>query len=161
MKKCLFITLCALLALSSCISTKHPSLGKEPLHPTALFDTTHVSKYKVWIKTPKNETSGIMAWKYIDEEWRGSLINELGVKAFDFISPQGKCHLQNLISFLDKWYIRRTIESDFAFLFWTTGKNSAVKGKKIHELPDGTLVLTNEKYHIEYSFQRLNNEVNR
>ena len=83
-------------------------------------------------------------------EWRGSLINEFGIKAFDFISPQGKCKLQNTISFLDKWYIRKIVEADFVFLLWDAGKQ--IKGKSLEQFSDGKFILKNEKRNIEYSF---------
>jgi hypothetical protein len=98
-----------------------------------------------------------MVIKYVPnslkDEWRGSLINEFGVKAFDFVALQGKCKLQNTISFLDKWYIRKTVESDFAFLLWDVAAGKVVKGKCLEQLPDGGFILKNEKRNIEYSFQ--------
>jgi hypothetical protein len=94
-----------------------------------------------------------MILKYINNEWRGSLINEFGIKAFDFNSPQGKCKLKNTISVLDKWYIRKTVESDFAFLLWNVTEGKSVQGKRLEQLPDGRTVLINEKRNIVYSFQ--------
>jgi hypothetical protein len=120
-----------------------------------LFDTTNVSKYRVLIKTKQAEISGIMVLKYIDKEWRGSLVNEFGIKAFDFVAPQGKCKLQNTISFLDKWYIRKTVEADFAFLLWDVAAGKTVKGKSLEQLPAGGFILKNEQRDIEYSFQHI------
>jgi hypothetical protein len=94
-----------------------------------------------------------MVVKYIDNEWRGSLINEFGIKAFDFVAPQGTCKLQNTISFLDKWYIRKTVESDFAFLLWDAAAGKTVDGKRLEQLSDGRFILTNAKRDIEYLFQ--------
>ncbi|GHT01299.1 hypothetical protein AGMMS49525_01630 [Bacteroidia bacterium] len=137
----------------SCGSTKHTAVSSEK----TLFDTTAVSKFRVLIKTGQAEISGIMIVKYVPnslkDEWRGSLINEFGVKAFDFVAPQGKCKLHNTISFLDKWYIRKTVESDFAFLLWDAANGKTVKGKHFEQLPDGDFILKNEKRDIEYSFQ--------
>jgi hypothetical protein len=105
------------------------------------------------IKTGQAEISGIMVIKYMENEWRGSLINEFGIKAFDFIAPPGKCKLQNTISFLNKWYIRKTVESDFACLLWQAAEGKAVKGKRLEMLPDKGFILKNEKREMEYLFQ--------
>jgi hypothetical protein len=107
----------------------------------------------VLIKAKQADVSGILVLKHIDDEWRGSLINEFGIKAFDFVAPPRKCKLQNTISFLNKWYIRKTVESDFAFLLWDAADGKIVKGKSFEQLPDGRFILKNEKRNIEYSFQ--------
>jgi len=95
------------------------------------------------------ELTGIAMFKYMNDEWRGTVMNEFGVKAFDFVAPQGKCKLQNVLPFMDKWYIRRTIVSDFSHLLWGV----PTKGKSLAVSADGAFVLKNEKYNIEYSFQ--------
>ncbi|GHS90162.1 hypothetical protein FACS1894201_11490 [Bacteroidia bacterium] len=133
----------------SCSSTKHSAVSSG----TTLFDTTNVSKYRVLIKIGQTELSGILVVKYIDNEWRGSLMNEFGIKAFDFVAPQGKCKLQNTISFLDKGYIRKTVESDFAFLLWDVANGKPAKEKHLERSPDGSLILKNDKRNIEYSLQ--------
>ena len=148
MKNSLLISIFSLLLFVSCSTTKNTVVSSGQM----LFDTSDVSRYRVLIKTDQAEISGIMLVKYIDNEWRGSLINEFGIKAFDFVSPQGKCKLQNTIPFLDKWYIRRTIESDFAFLLWDTPAGKIKKGKSLEQFPNGIFVLKNEKRNIEYSF---------
>ena len=148
MKNSLLISLLCSLLLVSCSSTKNTvaSSGK------TLFDTSDVSKYRVLIKTGQAEISVIMLIKYINNEWRGSLVNEFGIKAFDFVSPQGKCKLRNTISFLDKWYICRTIESDFTFLLWDIPAEKTRKGKSLEQFSNEKFVLKNEKRDIEYSF---------
>ena len=148
MKNSLLISFLCSLLFVSCSSTKNTvvSSGK------TLFDTSNVSRYRVLIKTGQAEISGIMLIKYINNEWRGSLVNEFGIKAFDFVSPKGKCKLKNPISFLDKWYIRQTIESDFTFLLWEAPAGKIKKGKSLEQFPDERFVLKNEKRNIEYSF---------
>jgi hypothetical protein len=141
----------SLLFLLSCSTTQN----RTSLPGKSLFDTTAVSKYSVLIKINQAEISGIMALKQVEDnqkkEWRGSLMNEFGIKAFDFIAPQGKCKLKNTIPFLNKWYIRRTIEADFAYMLWDAPQGKIVKGKSVETLPDG-FVLKNEKRKIEYHF---------
>ena len=148
MKNSLLISFLCSLLFVSCSSTKNTVVSPGKI----LFDTSDISRYRVLIKTGQAEISGIMLIKYINNEWRGSLVNEFGIKAFDFISPEGKCKLQNTIPFLDKWYIRRTIESDFTFLLWDAPAGKIKKGKSLEQFPDGRFVLKNEKRNIEYSF---------
>jgi hypothetical protein len=148
MKNLLSISL-SLLSLAACVSTRDiPSGGGN-----RFLDRGKTSRYQLLIKTGTAETGGILILKYADGEWRGSLVNEFGVKAFDLVAPKGKCRLKNVVPFLDKWYIRRTIASDFAFLFWEAGRGKADGGKSIERLPDGTLLLRNGKRRIEYLFQ--------
>jgi hypothetical protein len=135
----------------SCVSTQKSVISTKEM----LFDATAVSQYRVLIKAKQAEMSGMLVIKYMDNEWRGSLINEFGIKAFDFVAPPGKCKLQNTISFLDKWYIRKTVESDFAFLLWKVAEGKTVKGKRLEHLSDGRFILKNEKRNIEYSFQHI------
>jgi hypothetical protein len=145
------LTVCFILLLTSCVSTRNRVILPEK----ALFDTTAVSKYRVLIKANQAEISGIMVVKFIHNEWRGSLINEFGIKAFDFVAPRGRCKLQNTIPFLNKWYIRKTVEDDFAFLFWNAASKKIMKGKRLEQSSDDKFVLKNEKRAIEYSFQSI------
>ena len=142
-----------LLLFFSCASTHN--VPTQAVSRTSIFDTEDASQYRVRIKMAQAELTGILVLKYMDTEWRGSLVNEFGIKAFDFTASQKKCELQNVIPYLNKWYIRRTIESDFAYLLWSEQQKN-VKGKSLDQLPDGAFLLKNEKRGIEYLFQRIN-----
>ena len=102
------------------------------------------------IKTSKAELTGIMISKFMDGEWRGSVVNEFGIKVFDFVINE-KCRLKNTISFLDKWFIRKTIESDLYFLF---NNRETLKGKSL-TVEDNKISLTNEKRKIEYYIHKM------
>ena len=139
-----------LLLFFSCAATHDAPTQAVP--GKSIFDTDEVSQYRVLIKIAQTELTGILVLKYMNTEWRGSLINEFGIKAFDFTASQKKCKLQNVIPFLNKWYIRQTIESDFAYLLWN---EQSIKGKSLTRLPDGTFLLKNEKRGIEYLLERI------
>jgi hypothetical protein len=135
-------------------------------------------KFRVTITTEKINLTGILLVKYVDGAWRGSLINEFGIKAFDFISSPGKCRLLNLAPFLQKWYVKNTLAEDIRFMFeadnpgYVTGRRSertvgdgflsvVYKGKKeIRKYSDGSLTLQNRKRNIFYSLKpvRVNDE---
>jgi hypothetical protein len=103
----------------------------------------------VLVKARGAEVTGVLVVKYAREEWRGSLVNEFGVKAFDFVAPGGKCRLRNVAPFLDRWYVRGTIAADFSFL---CGRGTG-KGRRMERADNGAFTLTNEKRGIVYSFQ--------
>jgi hypothetical protein len=118
-----------------------------------MFDIGETSGYRVRIGAGQMEITGLLIVKYLHGEWRGSLINEFGIKAFDLVATEKKCRLLNAVPFLDRWYIRRTIESDFTYLFRDAPKGKAVKNKRLTPTGGGSFVLKNEKRHIEYVFQ--------
>jgi hypothetical protein len=93
-----------------------------------------------------------MILRYSDGQWRGSLVNEFGVKAFDFIATSGKCRLMNTVAFIDKWYIRRTIENDLSYLLW----QSTASGKRLEQASEENTILYNDKRNIRYNFHKLN-----
>ncbi|MDR2692216.1 MAG: hypothetical protein LBB73_08015 [Dysgonamonadaceae bacterium] len=152
MKTAYFILInCCCLAVASCDAQKLPTAANIPVQ-CALNKAQSAAKYRMWISLKGKEISGIMAVKYVDNAWRGSMINEFGVKAFDFIAAEeGKCRLLNTVSFLDKWYIRKTVESDLAAILWRL----PVKGKHFETTGSGQCRLVNEKRKIEYLFQQI------
>jgi hypothetical protein len=46
----------------------------------------------------------------------GTIVNEFGIKAFDFIYNQKKVKILNVISPLDKWFIRNILRRDFRYI---------------------------------------------
>ena len=111
-----------------------------------------VNRFRVLITTNQAELTGIMIIKHMEGEWRGSLINEFGMKAFDFTVNNNKCRIKNAVSFMDKWHIRKTIESDLALLF-----NNRQKKGKLLEMSENEIILTNEKRGIKYNFYSIEN----
>ena len=143
----------SLLFLVSCYGSRElgnvTQLGFESNE--ALFIKEQVNRHRMIIKTPKAELTGIMVSKFMDGEWRGSVVNEFGIKVFDFVINNEKCRLKNTVSFLDKWFIRKTIESDINFLF---GNNEIQKGKNL-TVEEDKISLTNQKRKIEYYLHKI------
>lgn len=52
------------------------------------------------------------------DETVGSVINEFGLKAFDFVynKQRNKLKLENVTPALDKWYIRRVLRHDMRYI---------------------------------------------
>ena len=148
-----FFILISLSLMVSCSGSRElNSVSRTGLKPKEeLFAKEQVNRHRMTIKTPKSELTGIMVLKFMDGEWRGSVINEFGIKAFDFVINNEKCQLKNTVSFLDKWFIRKTIESDMFFLF---GSEEARKGKSL-TVDDDKISLTNQKRKIEYYLHKM------
>ncbi|MDR2765039.1 MAG: hypothetical protein LBB90_08415 [Tannerella sp.] len=138
----------------------------------ALRSEDRKNSYQVTIRIKDKQISGICLLKKVGDEWRGSLVNEFGAKAFDFIVTSRKCELQNVVSLMDKWYIRKTIASDLYSLFEVDNLKASFRKKKVcceqdalvvrfgkkrvvTRLPDETLTMQNLVRHISYSLVRM------
>jgi len=82
------------------------------------------NSYHFVLRSPINSVSGICFLKKMDNEWRGTLINEMGAKIFDFIVTDTKCELLDVISVMNKPYITKTVASDLHFLFNVDNPNA-------------------------------------
>jgi hypothetical protein len=142
-----------LISLCACLAVSCRTVRDAPAAAIRMFDTVRTSGYQVRIRTEQAEVTGILIVKYMDGEWRGSLMNEFGLKAFDIVASEKKCRLQHVVPFLDKWYIRRTLERDFIYLFRDAPKGKTVKNKRLMQTGEGAFVLKNEARRIEYSFR--------
>ncbi len=130
------------------------------------------NSYRVVLKTPDNSITGICILKKNGDEWRGTLINEMGAKAFDFIVTDEKCELLNVISMMDKWYVKKTVAADLYFLFnvdnpeapfrerlerFEQDGNLVVNYKKRQILaePDGSILLMNNRHNLQYELRKM------
>lgn len=103
------------------------------------------------------EVSGICLLKECNGGLTGALMNEFGIKAFDFTYHKGKVKLAHVMSMMNKWYIRYTLRKDLACLLAAT----APQQTKRHEVrlgDDGSLWLENKSHHITYYFKPIEQE---
>ena len=165
----LFFLLTSCATTSQVRQTAHTSLENSRLWTDELRDNETINRYQASIQVRGNHISGMCMLKKSEESWRGTLMNEFGVKAFDFIVAPKKCVLLNTISLMNKWYIRRTIAGDLHFLFEIDNPDVAFqkktvryeqngtleirhkKNKSIIRMPDNSIQLTNLKHNIVYS----------
>lgn len=121
-------------------------------------DNVSQRQYNVGIQARGNNISGIALMEQAaDGGIVGTIVNEFGVKVFDFMRTSGKTKLLNVIAPLNKWYIRRILKKDVGIilssLYDTTSPAKIAKGKRIVEQEnDGRLTLTNQRYKIVYTF---------
>ena len=130
------------------------------------------NSYRVTLKTPDNSITGICILKKNGDEWRGTLINEMGARAFDFIVTDEKCELLNVIAMMDKWYIKKTVAADLYYLFnvdnpkasfqkqlerFEQDGNLVVNNKKKQILvePDGSVLLMNNRHNLQYELRKM------
>jgi len=146
---CLLLISSCLLCLAACRTSNDATAARQ------LFDAGgEASRYRVVLAVDgEARMTGVLAVKFSDGEWRGSIVNEFGIKAFDFTVNDRKCRLLNVAPFLDKWYIRRTVADDLGYLFWGVSHGEIVKNKQLSEADDGSFVLKNLKRGIEYKFR--------
>ena len=84
----------------------------------------------------------------------GTIVSELGVKAFDFTYTNKKAKVLNVIAPLNKWYIRKVLRGDLAFILSniSEGKNADKKKRHMRFMPNGDISVSNDRYKIYYTF---------
>ena len=104
--------------------------------------------YSVGISYKGMGVQGIMVVKRYETGYRCSLINEFGIKAFDFEydAAKGRAKVSNTIQFLDKWYIRRVIKRDLKRIF---------KNADSIKMQDSVMDLSHLKLTIDYKIKTL------
>ncbi len=117
-----------------------------------------LTRYRVQLQARNATLDGVLAVKIVDGNINGVVINDFGIKAFAFIisHDRKKVKLQDVMPMLNHWYVKRVLKSDLKLLFNITDCDKQPKGKKtqIEILDDGSIKMTNTKYHIEYLFTK-------
>lgn len=133
---------------------------------------TEKNSYRIVLKMPDNNITGLCILKKDNDGWRGTLINEMGAKAFDFIVTDEKCELLNVISMIDKWYVKKTVAADLYFFFNVDNPKAPFqrdldrfeqdgvlvvnyKKKQIRAEPDGAILLTNSRHDLQYEWRKM------
>jgi len=114
---------------------------------TMRSDSTKNS-YRLTLTTADNTISGLCFAKRYTGEWRGTFMNEMGAKAFDFVVTDDGCKLLNVIALMDKWYVKRTVAADLFFLFAVDSPDAAFASKIKKFEQDGRLVVDYGKRQI-------------
>lgn len=117
--------------------------------------TEQCVRYAFEITTPKAAITGIMLTKESGDEILGSMINEFGISAIDFkYNKKGdKLKLLNVISFLDKWYIKMTLKKDIRLSLHILF-NIPYKSNKNYEITkyESGYTIFNKKRKLTYKF---------
>lgn len=146
-----FLVSSLLLLLAGCVSTSkvqpdaYGSIQDLPVWTEAVRSDEQMNRYQVSFKVKNNTITGICLLKKSEDGWKGTLMNEMGAKAFDFIIAEKKCRLMNVMPMMDKWYIRNTIADDLYFLFETDNPKAGFQNKTVRFIEHGSLVVRNGK----------------
>ena len=114
------------------------------------FDEGETVRYTVAITFKKASFSGICVAKRMDGVIAGSMVNEFGIRAFDFkmSGDRRRVKLLNVMKPLDKCFIRKTIARDLKRLF-----NSSVSDEYISV--DGSKIIM-RRPDRSYTFSKMN-----
>ena len=133
----------------------------QEVQPFESVDTSIVDtwEYHITIDARGNEITGLCIMNvYTDNSIKGTIINEFGTKIFDFsYSSKKKAKIENVIAPINKWYIRRVLKGDLAFILSHIGQSSDVVEKKrsFTVQPNGDISVNNNKYKIYYTLHKL------
>ena len=120
-------------------------------------------EYNLLMQVRGQEITGICVINTTPEnEVVGTVVSEFGVKAFDFTYANGKAKVLNVIAMLDKWYIRKVLRKDLAFILENLpqGQDAVKKKRSISFLPNGDIEMKNGRFNIRYTFSPMNHETN-
>ena len=165
-----------LLLLTGCAATRsvqQPEASAAQVWTPAMRSAEEKNTYRVRLQAAGNDLTGICVVKRVGDEWRGSLVNEFGSKAFDFVTTARRGTLLHVFPMMDRWYIRRTIAADLHFLFEVDNAEAAfarrversergdtivaVSGRwRMTATPhDSTVTLINARRNIVYELRRM------
>ena len=111
-------------------------------------------RYSIAIEVRKACISGVCILHEDDEQIAGSVINEFGISAIDFVydKAKGKVKLVNVIKFLNKWYIKRVLKNDLKLIVL---KGEGCDKNHSYEVIDGVIHAKNLKYNLSYTLSPL------
>lgn len=142
MKRCL-VLISVLLWVVTCYSQ-------------ALDVSSQSQKYTISITLSRAGITGICVLRDNGGQVVGSVVNEFGIKAFDFVydKKKDKTKLKNVIKMLDKWYIKKVIAADFSVLIRKHNKSRHLRKRNLC-CDGGKVKLENRKYDIIYKFESI------
>lgn len=123
------------------------------------FNAAGVSENVVVVDMRGNKLSGILMIKKTEGGMVGTLVNEFGIKAFDFelnsavksrLGSGKSVKLIDVVKFMDRWYIRRVLRRDIDYMlgFPNVPQNCGFEVVK----EGGNIVVKDLKYRINYTF---------
>lgn len=137
------LSISLLLAAVFSLDARGVSVVTEPVEVTGITETAYLfrfdgdesTRYTVAITFKNASFSGICVVKNIGTQIAGTIVNEFGIRAFDFTMSQDRrrVKLLTVMKPLDKCLIRKAIARDLKRLFnaTTTDGYVSVDGEKI------------------------------
>lgn len=76
-----------------------------------------IREYQLLMNVRGNNISALCIMEIAQEDnIIGTVVNEMGMKVFDFTLQRGKIKILNVIAPLNKWYIRKKLRKDFLYM---------------------------------------------
>ncbi len=126
-----------------------------------LLLSAQTKEYNLLMQIRENRVTSVCYIKQRDSlSIAGTVVNQMGVKAFDFVQEDGKVKVLNVVGPLNKWYIRKVLRKDFEFILKHIGeKRDTVERKRsIEFLENGEIKIRNIKHRIDYIFSPMQKE---
>ena len=116
------------------------------------------TKYSLVIESEKLNVSCICMMLRDGHEVKGSVFNEFGIKAFDFLCDveNGRFTMIGSAGFLKRRALRKILGADFAFALAAKGACTA-KCRRFYCENDLEYILVNDKTKIKYIFAEISN----
>lgn len=145
-----------LLFLSSLLFIIYPQ-AQEILDNDSIEPVSH-DRFSFELHTPKASLTGILIIANDDNEIKGSLINEFGFSALEFVfnKKKQKIKLQNVMGFINKWYIKSVLKNDLKICLCSL-YDIPIKASRQHEITkeDDSLTVCNRRRNLTYYFSTL------
>lgn len=133
-----------------------------PVHAVQIAKDSVVTKeYHLLMQVRGREVTTICIMNMeADAHIVGTVINEFGIKVFDFTYDNGKAQILNVFGPLNKWYIRKVLKGDFSFILSNIGRGENVvkKKRRLDVMPNGDISVCDERYNINYLFTPIKTE---
>jgi len=97
-------------------SASDPSASAHKISCFSFPDTSNL-RFRATISINNVQLSGIMISNLKRDTVTAMFINEFGINGFSFKTCGGKLKFLTVMSKLDKWYIKRVLSKDLAFMF--------------------------------------------
>lgn len=117
-------------------------------------DSCCAQEYDFQMKVRGREVTGLLIVEMADEGYTiGTIVNEFGIKIFDFTYNGKKAKVSNVLGPLDRWYIRKVLNKDVTFILTNiNNKNDVTVKKRSMKFHDnGNIVIENRKFNIQYT----------
>jgi len=166
------LALCLLAGCSPKLASVSGGKYDIPFWTPQLRDNVQTNRYRIAIVKDELNISGIWMVKRMDETWRGAMINEFGLKIFDFTCTANRCKIIHPVAMMDKWYIKKTIADDVQFMLeadnpaYKTGRTArrsldnntltiTNKNRMLQRLPSGEMAMYNKKRNLTYTLNKM------
>ena len=120
----------------------------------ALPDGRSRCEYKMAIGVKASEVDGVLIVRRDSiDGFRAALMNEFGISALTFrlTADRSRVVLVDVVSFLDKWYIRKVLTADLQYLFAARETDlTHERDKRVVSREADSIVMNNRKFELCY-----------